>query len=135
MAVCSGITLYGRQSAMAGTRVDAVKPALRFVTIPNYAFGIAGTHWGDPGRVTVTLYANRQVERVTVQTIRTGSFLIGITSADLCQTTTVQARDRTHRRQTLHGPAKVCLVILEGSPHMTVLRGKLLNPALRASSN
>lgn len=126
IALFVGTSFSTGQFATAQTQLVAVGPTLRFVTVSDYAFGIAGMQWGNRMRVTVTLHANRQVERVIVQATKAGSFLIGVSTADLCQTTTVQARDRMNHRKTLHGPNKSCLVILEASPHITVLQGKLM---------
>jgi hypothetical protein len=123
-----GISLSARQSAGAGAQVVRVGPMLRFVAVPDYAFGIVGTHWGNRTLVTVTLHANKQVERATIATTRAGSFLVGVSSADLCRTTSVQVQNRAQYRRALVGPDKPCLVILEASPSLTVLRGRRVAP-------
>jgi hypothetical protein len=114
------------QAAGAQSRLQREAGHLRFVSVADYAFGIAGDHWGVHARVTVSLHANNMVERIGVMTTATGAFLVGVTAADLCDTTSVQARDESHHRIALHGPQKPCLVVLESSPRLTVLRGKPL---------
>ena len=123
--------------ALVGTMVGAPSQAaegqsrllhqtvhLHFTLVPNYAFGIAGNQCSTFARVTVTLRANRMVEQVCVLTTAAGSFLIGVNAADLCATTSAGAYDEAHHRVGLRGPQKTCLVILESSPRLTILRGR-----------
>jgi hypothetical protein len=52
------------------------------VSVPAYAFGIAGDQWGKQARVNVTLLVNRVVERIAVVTTATGAFVIGVSAYD-----------------------------------------------------
>jgi hypothetical protein len=113
-----------RQAAKADDRVQHETSQLQFVSLADYAFGISGKHWGTFARVTVTLYANRLVERLAVRTTANGAFLIGVSAADLCSTTSIGVYQGARHHMVLRGPHKPCLVILESSPRMTILQGK-----------
>jgi hypothetical protein len=112
------------QTAEGWSRLPHETVHLHFTSVPNYAFGIAGNQWDKFARVTVTLRANRMAEQVMVLTTAAGSFLIGVNAADLCATTSAGTHDEAHHRVARRGPQKTCLVILESSPRLTILRGR-----------
>ncbi len=118
--------------AIFGLALPAVSahaaPTLQFTSVSGYQLSVAGNGWNPQSTVTFSLIKGDIVQSLRLRPEADGSFVVGISHANICGVLSYGAGDQAGTSATLHGPGVMCTnnstFPPAGTATLTVVKGQ-----------